>query len=150
MYEAQVRDLARARREVQVLLKQEEELGALIEREHPEVVQIREDISLAKATVEARERQLRDVIENRYAVFEEEPDHPALGLRQYADPRYDEFNAITLAVDHRLYGLVKLDRKAFEKVAPTLWPHVCDWDRKKLTATIKSDLSEWESETEHP
>lgn len=148
MYEENVRRLALTRKRVQELLARQQELVEEIEVEHPEMIQVREDLAKAKAEAEAQERQLRDTIENRFSVFGEDPDHPALGLRQYSNPNYRVEDAIAIAVDHRLYGLVKLDARAFEKVAPALWPHLCDWDRRVVRATIVRNLNEWAVEVE--
>jgi len=143
MYEQEVRDLANLHRRADELERKIQQKEMQIAHANPDLVAMQGDLVKAMEQIAAKETRLRGVVENRYSVFGEQPDHPALGVREYKAPSYSEEGGIMLAVDHQLYGLLALKRKLFEQVAPVLWPAAGQWDRTRIKATIKGDLSEW-------
>lgn len=103
MREEEVRTLARARRAVMSLQEQVKEIEETIAEDYPEYEKKKAAVKLAQSSVQALETQLRMGIVNRWEVLGEKPDHPALGIREYVEPEYDQTEALKIAVDYRLY-----------------------------------------------
>jgi len=143
VYEEEVRELSKARQDVAGWLAIEQDFWTYVAEAHPEYERTRQSLKVAKDRAKALEDALRTKVGNRYECMGEEPDHSALGLRQYAEPKYDEQAAVGLCIAHNLHRLLELNYVAFQHVAPTLWPEFGDFGHKRVVVTIKGDLSKW-------
>lgn len=108
------------------------------------------EAEVAANILNAAEQAARDAA---IAVYEANPDdkkpHPALGIRVSKGYLYEDADATQWAIQHDMPALLKLDRKAFDKL---LKDGVVDGldviEVTNVTATIATDLSAYLTETD--
>lgn len=148
MYDREITQLANARAEARKIADKIQEIQDEFDRQHPELAELAVQAAEADAKAKRLYEALREKIVNRLELMGEEPQHDAIGMRQYRRPKYDEADAIAYAVEHRLYTLLRLNTGAWEKVGPVLAPHSGDWEHVEMRPTISTDLSAYEGELE--
>jgi hypothetical protein len=93
-------------------------------------------------TVEVMEAELRRTTLEHFAATGERKPHPALGIRAGKVYNYAESDAKAWAIEHDMGGVLKLDKRPFEKLLEAGAVSGIDYQElSELTATIATDLS---------
>ena len=108
-----------------------------------------EDLNEAKVKKAAKqdevaelETALRNLAVESYDEDGNKHPHPAIGVKEFTHLDYSPAMAKEYCLEHRIQAALKLDAKAFEKLAPGLDLGFVD-TVKEFRATIATDLSEW-------
>jgi hypothetical protein len=134
-------NLALARAEVTRLKDEQAKCETALENipEYQQLQAVKKDVAEANKQMEELDDILRIAAKSLYSETGT-TRHPAFSIKVFHTMDYDEQLAIPWVLEHKLIATLKLDKKAFEKVAEVLTPDFVTF-RAEPRVYVSSDLS---------